>query len=347
MHSSSFRRAAFTLIELLVVIAIIAVLIALLLPAVQKVREAANRTQCANNLKQLGLALHNYESVVGRFPHGSENEALWGPSAHTYLLPVIEQGNAFSMMNVTYAQGSTMDTRPNLGGLTQHEEASRLRPKVFECPSETFRFPMNQFAYGATNYHTCWGTWVRINNQWDGVFGTNFPPYGSVPAMRATRIMDITDGTSNTVAFGEVCHGIGRDPVVRDPRRDCYLAPRPPTVNPSNVAAVRAALLAIDWRTAGTLGGWNWRGYPWREGSIWRNGFNTLLPPNSPCYRPSTTSGRNEQWWELVSPASSYHPDGVNVVMCDGSVRFVTNGINPDVWTAAGSRAGGEALSLP
>jgi prepilin-type N-terminal cleavage/methylation domain-containing protein/prepilin-type processing-associated H-X9-DG protein len=340
------NRGAFTLIELLVVIAIIGVLIALLLPAVQRVREAANRTQCANNLKQIGLALHNYESVMRQFPHGSEAEALWGPSVHTYLLPVIEQGNVYAQMTMTFAQGSSAQGGSSSQVLI-HEEASRARPKMFECPSETFRFPMNSFAYGATNYHTSWGSWVRINNAWDGVFGTNFPPYGSVPAMRACRIMDIIDGTSNTVAFAEVCHGIGSNPVVREPRRDCYLAPRPATVNPSNIATVRNQFLAVDWRTAGFLGGWNWRGYPWREGSIWRNGFNTLLPPNSPCYRPSTVGGRNEQWWELISPASSYHPNGVNACFCDGSVRFVSNGIDPNAWTAAGSRAGGEALPAP
>ena len=98
----------------------------------------------------------------------------------------------------------------------------------------------------------------------------------------------------------------------------------------------------LDGReTAGTLGGWNWRGYPWREGSVWRNGFNTLLPPNKPCYRP------NGQWWELVTPASSYHPGGVNACFADGSVRFVSEAIDPDVWAAAGTRAGGEALTLP
>ena len=93
-------------------------------------------------------------------------------------------------------------------------------------------------------------------------------------------------------------------------------------------------------QTAATLG-WNWRGYPWREGSIWRNGFNTILPPNKPCYRPN-----GGEWWQLVTPASSYHSGGVNVSMADGSIRFITDSVNPDAWTAAGSRAGGESLPL-
>src|SRR3954451_14593501 len=103
-------------------------------------------------------------------------------------------------------------------------------------------------------------------------------------------------------------------------------------------------LKAMNWQTAQLAGpgwggtGWRWRGYPWREGSIWRTGYTHLLPPNSPRWRAEG------DWWQAVSTASSYHTGGVNVVMADGAVRFVNDSVNPDVWTAAGSRDGGETL---
>jgi prepilin-type N-terminal cleavage/methylation domain-containing protein/prepilin-type processing-associated H-X9-DG protein len=329
------NRRAFTLIELLVVVAIIAVLIGLLLPAVQKVREAAARTQCLNNLKQIGLAAHNYHDAFGRFPHGSEQAAIFGPSALTYLLPVIEQGNVSALMTQTYAHGSSAHAGTG-SPVADHEAGSTARPKVFRCPSDPQTFEGR--AYGFTNYHTGWGRWVGVTSAWDGPFGTNFVPYGAVPAAPAARLVGIPDGASNTVLFAEVANGVGADPSARDPRRDCYdggVIPR------TDFAAARAYLQARDWRTAGTLSGWNWRGYPWREGSVWRNGFNTLLPPNSACWRPN-----NGQWWELVTPASSYHPGGVNAGLADGSVRFVRDGVSPDAWLAAGSVAGGETLQL-
>jgi prepilin-type N-terminal cleavage/methylation domain-containing protein/prepilin-type processing-associated H-X9-DG protein len=326
----------FTLVELLVVVAIIGVLVSLLLPAVQSARESARRSQCSNNLKQLGLALHNFESQTRRFPWGSESATIWGPSAHTSLLAVLEQKNIQDQMVLSYAQGASTDTTVSGQTLTYHEAASTMRPKVFRCPDEIYTY--RDLVYGYTNYHTNWGTWVALQNRWDGAFGSNFVPYGTVPKVEATRIGMISDGTSNTLAFAEVANGVGGDPQRRDPRRDCYSATRP---SPTTPQAVRNALLAINPQTAGTLSGWNWRGYPWREGSIWRNGFNTLLGPNKPCYRPGS------EWWELVTPASSYHPGGINACLCDGSVRFVTDGVDADVWLAAGTIAGGEALSLP
>src|SRR2546423_12765230 len=109
-HSRQLPRLGFTLVELLVVVAIIGVLVALLLPAVQSAREAARRNQCANNLKQMGLALHNFESQEKRFPWGSENTVIWGPAVHTYLLPMREQGAIQSQMTLSYAEGSRADT---------------------------------------------------------------------------------------------------------------------------------------------------------------------------------------------------------------------------------------------
>jgi prepilin-type N-terminal cleavage/methylation domain-containing protein len=327
------KRFGFTLIELLVVIAIIAVMIGLLVPAVQKVREAANRMSCTNNLKQIGLALHNYESSMGRFPNGSDNPAVWGPSPLTLLLPVIEQGAVSSMMDQAYAHGASAATGATAAA---HEAGSATRPKVFQCPSDVNQY--QGYFYGYTNYHASYGRWVGLQSSWDGLFGTNFTPYGSVPKMPSARMADIVDGTSNTLAFAEVANGNATQSAQRDPRRDCFDAGTLATG--TTAAAARTTLLAINYQTATTLGGWNWRGYPWREGSIWRTGVNTLLAPNKPCYRP------NGEWWQLVTPASSYHSGGVTACMTDGSVRFVTDGVDADAWSATGSRNGGEINAL-
>jgi prepilin-type processing-associated H-X9-DG protein len=179
-------------------------------------------------------------------------------------------------------------------------------------------------------------------NDWDGVFGPNFPSTtiakGAASLRPPVRITDITDGASNTALYAEVCLGPNTS-VTRDKRRDCYEFG---ALTQTNAATARASLQAANPQTAGSAGGgWYYRGYPWREGSIWRHGYTHLLPPNSPCWRV------NSDWYQLVSPASSFHSNGANVAMADGSVRFVSDSVSPDAWTAAGSRSGGEAIALP
>jgi prepilin-type N-terminal cleavage/methylation domain-containing protein/prepilin-type processing-associated H-X9-DG protein len=322
-------RSAFTLIELLVVVAVIGVLIGLLLPAVQKVRESANRASCTNNLKQLGIAMHNFESTQGRFPHGSCQSFNhdWGYlSPQVQLLPYIEEDNTYVLFDLNRGPFDDVNVK-----------AASQKPKIFLCPTDPLKG--TESIMGWTNYHANCGSWMYCNG-WDGVFGPTYDETGAPPLRVGVRIADIQDGVSNTAAFSEVPNGYGDDTKAgKDRYRDCYEFGAPPS---RDIHTARAAFLAKDWHSAQIPwdGTWRWRGYPWSEGTVWRGWYNHLLPPNSVCWRP-------DDWWKLVTPAASYHPGGVNLLLCDGSVRFVRDSIDPDVWTAAGTRAGGEALGLP
>lgn len=323
------QRAGFTLVELLVVIAIIGVLVALLLPAVQSAREAARRTSCTNNLKQLGLAVQNYHDTFNVLPSGCPSSANFGPSAHVYLLPFIEQQNVFDLY----------DPADHSGGSTAvvNDVPGKFRPKVYICPSDPN--PRKDTVLGWTNYHTNHGTWVGTGQKaWDGMFGPAFDAGGG-KAVHGLRLASLTDGTSHTSAFAEVCNGPAGGDV--DRKTDCFEYSGSLSAVP---AEARQTLLAQDWKSAGSAGAWDppwrWRGYPWREGTMWRNGYNHLLPPNSACWRA------NNDWWQLVSPASSFHPAGVNTAMADGSVRFVSDSVDGAAWEATGSRSGGESIQL-
>src|SRR5687768_3655250 len=203
----------FTLVELLVVIAIIGVLVALLLPAVQAAREASRRSSCQNNLRQLGLALHNYESARKEFPAGSlgiigipvpkttpPQEPYWSP--HAQLLAYFEQGTISQRLNIKESPWSALNYA-----------TARTQPSLFLCPSDIVNDQAGREDMGWTNYHGNAGSWVKVVRQWDGVFGPYAPhdptkkvdnTYEQLPPVSIARIVD---GTSHTAAFAEVANG--------------------------------------------------------------------------------------------------------------------------------------------
>jgi len=326
-------RCGFTLIELLVVIAIIAVLIALLLPAVQAAREAARRAQCINNLKQIGLAMHNYHSALNSFPSGciyptnNPNPLIplmhyrW--SAFAQLAPYLEQSaisNAFNF-NFPVASGSTPIF--GVGPFTffpANNTARRAVIPTFLCPSDLSQPVDPNSAPG--NYVVTVGDGLNGGN---GLGGN-----GVFPIELSMSVATITDGTSNTVAVSEQLLGLPGvaaqttgTPFPADLRRSMAR-----TVNPMTDAGCNTP---IGWRFE--------RGAGWWDGDYRNTLYNHYLLPNSQRYDCITF--HNPGW----KAARSNHPGGVNVLMADGSARFVKDTINPVTWRALATRNGGEVIS--
>jgi prepilin-type N-terminal cleavage/methylation domain-containing protein/prepilin-type processing-associated H-X9-DG protein len=303
------KRSAFTLIELLVVIAIIAILIGLLLPAVQKVREAAARLQCQNNLKQIGLALHNYHGAYKRFPPGS-NLATY--TVQALILAFIEQDNLNKLINYSVAPSDPLNA--GVKGTTV---------VLFVCPSDPFD-PMPA-GMGGNNYFGNYGTEVHYFQNAsvaNGVF--------CLREQNGRQLLDITDGTSNTAAFSEMAKGDFNNAVYTKTDILNITSPLPTTVDQSYAycQSIDPTDLKYQWRSSGP----EW---------IWDSDINVYLhvgPPNSRnCAYPTNLRGG----WN----ANSYHTGGVNLLLCDGSVRFVNEGIDLPTWRALGTRNGGEVLS--
>ncbi len=325
-RASVLRRRGFTLIELLVVIAIIGVLIALLLPAVQQAREASRRTQCKNNLKQIGLALHNYMEAVLMFPPVSvlpagRTSEPW--SAQARLLPYIEQSNLHNLIDWTVSSE-----------FTSNPVVCKTRVPIYLCPSEQNDRARTTatLTHYPLNYTFCEGTWFIFDPATgaggDGAFSPN----------RGMKPSDFMDGLAYTLAASET---------------KCYAPNLWDTMNPNTRGvpppADPAALAAYFGGTFDTNGHTEWV-----EGDVHECGFTTTFPPNTNvpytsggvAYDIDFTSMRDGESITLPTYAAvtarSYHAGMVHVLMMDGSVRSVSSSISQTTWRALGTRAGGE-----
>ena len=331
------KRRAFTLVELLVVIAIIAVLIGLLLPAIQKVREAASRQKCMNNLKQIGLACQAYHDANLTFPPGATN-APSNVSVQFLLLPQLEQENRYRLMDQTQ---NSLNYAPNY--------YSRVGDvAVFLCPSDP---SSGQFvdatppagvpaeSDGRSNYYGNAGAhawWMDAN-----ATGTIVKPAGFAGVFgftSATTIANIQDGTSTTVLFAEIKRGAAPKNDVLDVGKvaSWNSAVTSPATNPNNVGPLSNAFVASC--NAGIIPS-NSTGLQYFYGTPITALYTHTVPPNN--------SGRDclaitTDQFHLAS--RSYHTGGVNVVCGDGSVHFIKSSIDFNIWMALGTRAGGEVV---
>ncbi|WZO96342.1 DUF1559 domain-containing protein [Isosphaeraceae bacterium EP7] len=316
-------RRAFTLIELLVVISIIAVLIALLLPAVQSAREAGRRIQCVNNLKQIGLALHNYHDTVGAFPtNRSTYNTAFSYSALAQMLSFMEQSQLFAALNFNVR-------RDDASNLT----AQGTVIKAFLCPSDSWSaYPVKT---AGTNYRANEGRNILHLYGAADPTGSNAnqpPPDGPFFANTSFRLADIGDGTSNTLAFGEMTIG-DMSNAIATTNRDIFS----PGTSPANLDEAIADCRAIDPKIL-TFQYWSTSGAPWHFGSGAYSVLKTVATPNTrSCAYPANN--------RMLETAISFHPGGINGSFCDGSVKFIKDTISVQVWRSLGSRNLGEIIS--
>ena len=358
-------RTGFTLVELLVVIAIIGVLVGLLLPAVQQAREAARRMECTNNLKQLGLAVHNFHDAFNRFPSSSHQKAFENPALRnnhprdrhndgrnrwsyaTVLLPFIEQQAIYEEL----LQSHIGIERP-----WHSTPLTRTRINTFVCPSDAQAQDVHGTDLAPISYQCNRGDYWLNWDWWEsrGVFGRG----GTITHSMST----IKDGTSNTMMISELKIGVrGSRQITETVARDVgAFNGAPPSLCLARVGPLRTFTGNVE------TGGWQ-PGWRWADAITPYTLWYALLPPNSPS---CGNTGENT----AIMSASSYHSGGVNVVMVDGSVNFFTESIdagdptrvvqdmpqfgggNPQdysgpspygLWGALATANGGEVINMP
>ena len=353
MPSSTFRteqpkrRRGFTLIELLVVIAIIAVLIALLLPAVQQAREAARRTQCKNNLKQIGLGIHNYLDTHGVFPFGKGASftgvavyARW--SQHAMLLPFLDQAPLYNSINFNVAPST-----PGMGQVpsfmpavtTANLAQSQAVIPMFLCPSDAATQTSGQNNYAANQ-----GGWLCDRNDAGGnaAAGDVSPTEiqtGVFYYLSKLSMSDIPDGSSQTCFFSEKIRGNGNP----NPISDMFV------MNGSGLTSLTAtytACMATNTATATPITSrWGWS---WVMGENCCTLYNHVATPNSvSCAGTPYTNAPNMTNMPMQVSANSKHTGGVHTLMGDGAVNFASTNIDLNVWRALGTRQGYETFASP
>jgi len=347
MHSE--KRRGFTLIELLVVIAIIAVLIALLLPAVQAAREAARRASCVNNLKQMGIGLHNYHDVVGTFPPGHLGTGWNDFSALVMMLPYVEQTPLFNSIN--FANSGNAANPGNAPNFT----AMAVTINVYQCPSDTDRLTGTEtlnnitLAYGHQNYSGNAGNapYSFYNNA--GHSASNGVIFG-VAAGKPVGIRDVLDGTSNTAGWSEKVKGIGSGGNnVYDalkPTSSVFFAAVSTAGSGTPAAPYQDAVpqfyqqvcLAINPLTGALATGAIAQGTYWWDGHPETGLYNHVMLPNTWSCNDNNVNDA------AAATAASRHSGGINMGMCDGSVKFIKQSISTTTWWALGTRAGGEVI---